>query len=568
VISRLVWCLSALGLSACLVDWETYEARYPLVADADGDGTTIEGGDCDDHDPDRHPAAPEHCNEIDDNCDGIVDNELTQYTWYPDADGDGWGAEVDAEISCKIPDDGSAESGDCDDADATISPDAVDILDGLDNNCDGSIDFASLDDLGSFTSATVARAGAGRVLHAVPWPDTDGLAMLVGAPGDASFVDDAPTAYLGVPMQPESDFDAAARVTDDHSSSLGHSLTSVSTGLPTTRVVVGAPDAAWSGATSGGVVLFWADELEGGSVLAPADGQILEAEGIGNHALGYALGSAGDWDGDGVEDLLIGDSGVPSGDLSGAGAIYVVSGDVDAGVAVDHALWFAYGAHLQGHLGGDLAGGQDLDGDGYPELVGSAFNATVAASSEGAAFIWLGGAAGAQEASDAVGVVSGGVDNASLGRHTAMWPDADGDSRPEVVLGARAGENEDVTARLAVFQGHMEGTLSIADASLVIEAVDANYDLNMGFSRQIDHRGVALHYAGGSPAPGSGVKIMDLLGETQFTSEPEASFLYSPKDDESGVASLWLDGVLWLGAPGAGDAGQGGLWRVETHWPG
>src|SRR5687768_4793670 len=37
--------------------------------DADGDGWTIQEGDCNDANPDIHPGAPELCNGIDDDCD-------------------------------------------------------------------------------------------------------------------------------------------------------------------------------------------------------------------------------------------------------------------------------------------------------------------------------------------------------------------------------------------------------------------------------------------------------------------------------------------------------------------
>jgi len=41
--------------------------------DDDGDGWSVERGDCDDTDPERHPEADEVCNRIDDDCDGTTD---------------------------------------------------------------------------------------------------------------------------------------------------------------------------------------------------------------------------------------------------------------------------------------------------------------------------------------------------------------------------------------------------------------------------------------------------------------------------------------------------------------
>lgn len=49
------------------------------------------GDDCDDTDAQRHPTASEVCNEVDDNCDGAIDDGVL-ITGYRDSDRDGYGA--------------------------------------------------------------------------------------------------------------------------------------------------------------------------------------------------------------------------------------------------------------------------------------------------------------------------------------------------------------------------------------------------------------------------------------------------------------------------------------------
>ncbi|MDP2314838.1 MAG: MopE-related protein [Pseudomonadota bacterium] len=96
-----------------------------LTHDADGDGVpgdAFGGADCDDADPDAFPGAEEDCDGVDDDCDGTVDEDY-------DLDGDG---SFDA-TRC-----GAGE--DCDDADATVSPAAAETCDGIDNDCDGAVD--------------------------------------------------------------------------------------------------------------------------------------------------------------------------------------------------------------------------------------------------------------------------------------------------------------------------------------------------------------------------------------------------------------------------------------------
>jgi len=103
------------------------------------EGTVEEGTDCDDTDPAISPNAEEICNELDDDCDGDIDEEGGE-TVYADADGDGWGDEDLSMTGC--PGSGWAtEAGDCDDEDPRVSPgQPIDSCDGIDTDCDGEID--------------------------------------------------------------------------------------------------------------------------------------------------------------------------------------------------------------------------------------------------------------------------------------------------------------------------------------------------------------------------------------------------------------------------------------------
>jgi len=109
--------------------------------DADGDGYTATGGDCDDSDADVHPNAEEVCDGVDNDCDGETDegDAVDAETWYTDADGDGFGDAETAQTACAAS--GLvADSTDCDDADPAAHPGGEEICDGHDNDCDGTID--------------------------------------------------------------------------------------------------------------------------------------------------------------------------------------------------------------------------------------------------------------------------------------------------------------------------------------------------------------------------------------------------------------------------------------------
>jgi hypothetical protein len=66
------------------------------------------------------------------------DADVVIPTWYFDGDGDGHGVEAETAVSCVPPEGFVAASGDCDDADGLINPEAVEVChDDVDNNCQG-----------------------------------------------------------------------------------------------------------------------------------------------------------------------------------------------------------------------------------------------------------------------------------------------------------------------------------------------------------------------------------------------------------------------------------------------
>jgi hypothetical protein len=109
-----------------------------------GPGYSKYGNDCDDLATQFHPGALEICNNVDDNCNGETDEAGSKgcTTLYHDLDGDGFGSEMDSSCLCKskISAPWILQDGDCDDANAQLNPNASEICDGLDNNCNGKTD--------------------------------------------------------------------------------------------------------------------------------------------------------------------------------------------------------------------------------------------------------------------------------------------------------------------------------------------------------------------------------------------------------------------------------------------
>ncbi|MBX3246415.1 MAG: putative metal-binding motif-containing protein [Myxococcales bacterium] len=123
----------------------------PLGVDLDRDGNctgpgeaNVEPFDCDDTDPTVSPRAPEVCtNDRDDNCNGLVSLADPECVIYLDLDGDRYcfvGFDMNRNGHCADP---GEEGGsiDCDDTDPAVNPTATEICtDGIDNDCNGSID--------------------------------------------------------------------------------------------------------------------------------------------------------------------------------------------------------------------------------------------------------------------------------------------------------------------------------------------------------------------------------------------------------------------------------------------
>lgn len=105
--------------------------------------TTLKKGDCNDNDPDVNPDQTESCNNKDDNCNGLIDEEdaVGCKIRYLDQDGDGFGI---SDSKCLCQNTGlyrALVSGDCDDQDKNVNPNAKEVCsNGKDDNCDSKVD--------------------------------------------------------------------------------------------------------------------------------------------------------------------------------------------------------------------------------------------------------------------------------------------------------------------------------------------------------------------------------------------------------------------------------------------
>ena len=136
-----------LVLSGCIIfDTSPAQQRMRELTDDDGDGSTLDEGDCNDFDPLVFPGAPERCDDLDNDCDETVDEDGGDVVWCVDADGDGHGDAATIGNACVLPANAVVTCDDCEDGNRSVHPNGVELCNGLDDDCDGLTDQADAAD--------------------------------------------------------------------------------------------------------------------------------------------------------------------------------------------------------------------------------------------------------------------------------------------------------------------------------------------------------------------------------------------------------------------------------------
>jgi hypothetical protein len=435
--------------------------EYTTQACTAPDGYVATGDDCDDRAPEVHPGAPEVCNAgLDDDCDGLADDDdsdvdpSTARWFYTDADTDGYGASGSVPVAaCAAPAGTSADDTDCDDTRPGVRPDIAEVChDGVDNNCDGTAAGCEpsgaipATELDATWSGEVIIEYAGEALGADGDLDGDGYGdLIIGAPySDPISRSGTGRAYVlygsaspsGGPLA-----SAPAIITGaGRYSYLGHQVDIVGDvnqdGYD--DMVVGAPGDSTLLAYSGAAYLFLGGptRLSGGLSTSAADAAY--RRGTSNARFATSVAGAGDVDGDGFDDLLIGGPA----DALRYGAVYLIYGSPapDASTTVSTSTPNFSGGLSNGELGQRYSiGALDHDGDGLNDLaLGEPLNSAHGAS-WGKVYLHYGDAArftGTTIAASADATLNGpgfpGADTA-FGYAVAEGTDINGDGYDELV---------------------------------------------------------------------------------------------------------------------------------------
>lgn len=273
---------------------------------------------------------------------------------------------------------------------------------------------------------------------------------------------------------------------------------------------------------------------------------------------GCAVDAAGDVDGDGFSDIIVGAYNQIPEDGSAGGAAYLVSGTVEGEFSLAGASAKMVGESWPDSAGMSVAGAGDVDGDGYADLlVGAPWNSPDV-SYGGATYVVLGPAAGTIPLATAHAKISGDIANSYVGWAVSGVGDADGDGLSDILIGTPhvsvAGVEHGGAAYLV--SGSVSGASSVSEtiATLAGDEAERYAGLAVSDAGDSDGDGLSDYIVGAAESsyccesPGTVYLVRAPVSGVMGLDDADATFASEGSADKAGAS-----------VAGAGDVNGDGL---------